>query len=70
MCYSPFGSEDIGKPFSASQSQLFGVDVLALAEGYFENGIWRRDRRLNGDEVVITMYKEPTPLRLKLLAYD
>lgn len=27
MCYSPFGFEDIGKPFSASQSYLFGVDV-------------------------------------------
>ncbi|SDF35376.1 DUF5597 domain-containing protein [Marvinbryantia formatexigens DSM 14469] len=27
MCYSPFGFEDIGKPFSATQSYLFGVDV-------------------------------------------
>ena len=175
MCYSPFGFEDIGKPFSASQSYLFGVDVtdpalktpqsieeysavsgflrsmlpmltarygsrdlqavsgekpeddkmlfgtfgfqvmvdspmlpgknggclawkesedtfyllvtnaalawfsadparpnvdvLALEEGHFENGRWIRGRRLNGDEVTITMYKEPTLLRLKLLAY-
>lgn len=46
------------------------VDVLALEEGYFENGSWKRGRRLNGDEVVITMYKEPTLLRLKLLAYS
>lgn len=176
MCYSPFGFEDIGKPFSASQSYLFGmdvtdpalkapqdpaeysaisrhlqsmmpmlaarygtsdlqavsgerpeadkmlfgtfgfqvmvdspmlpgknggclawkesedtfyllvayaalawfscdpgspnVDVLALEEGRFENGQWKRGRRLNGDEVTITMYQEPTLLRLKLLAYD
>lgn len=27
MCYSPFGFEDMGKPFSATQSYLFGVDV-------------------------------------------
>ena len=27
MCYSPFGFDDIGKPFTAQQSVLFGVDV-------------------------------------------
>ena len=27
MCYSPFGFEDIGKPFTAQQSFLFGMDV-------------------------------------------
>ena len=27
MCYSPFGFDDIGKPFSAVQGFLFGVDV-------------------------------------------
>lgn len=27
MCYSPFGFEDMGKPFNAMQSILFGVDV-------------------------------------------
>lgn len=27
MCYSPFGFDDIGKPFTAQQSILFGVDV-------------------------------------------
>lgn len=46
------------------------VDVLALEEGHFENGEWKRGRRLNGDEAVITVYKEPTLLRVKLLAYD
>ncbi len=46
------------------------VDVLALEEGHFENGQWKRGRRLNGDEVVLTMYKEPALLRLKLLAYN
>ena len=27
MCYSPFGFEDMGKPFSGSQMYLFGADV-------------------------------------------
>lgn len=27
LCYSPFGFEDMGQPFSATQSYLFGVDV-------------------------------------------
>ncbi len=27
MCYSPFGFDDIGKPFSAAQGFLFGMDV-------------------------------------------
>jgi beta-galactosidase GanA len=27
MCYAPFGFEDMGKPFSAMQSYLFGMDV-------------------------------------------
>lgn len=27
MCYSPFGFDDIGKPFSAVQGYLFGMDV-------------------------------------------
>ena len=27
MCYSPFGFDDIGKPFTATQAFLFGVDV-------------------------------------------
>ena len=27
LCYSPFGFDDIGKPFSATQAFLFGVDV-------------------------------------------
>ena len=27
MCYSPFGFDDIGKPFTATQGYLFGMDV-------------------------------------------
>ncbi len=27
MCYSPFGFDDIGRPFSAQQGYLFGMDV-------------------------------------------
>lgn len=45
------------------------VDVLALEEGHFENGVWIPNRRLNGDEVVNTMYQESTLLKIKLFAY-
>ena len=27
MCYSPFGFEDIGLPFTATQGILFGMDT-------------------------------------------
>lgn len=45
------------------------IDVLSLEEGEFVDGEWQPDRRLNGDEVVLTMYREPTLLRIKLFAY-
>lgn len=55
--------------FSADPSRPC-VDVLSLEEGRFEDGRWIRGRRLNGDEVAISMYANPTLLRLKLLAYS
>lgn len=45
------------------------VDVLSLEEGHFEKGVWVSERRLNGDEVVNTVYQEPTLLKIRLFAY-
>lgn len=42
MCYSPFGFDDIGKPFSGVQGYLFGMDVtdpaLKTPQNYEEYG--------------------------------
>ncbi len=42
MCYAPFGFDDIGKPFSAVQGFLFGMDVtdpaLKTPQNYEEYG--------------------------------
>ncbi len=46
------------------------VDVLVMEDGYFENGTWITSRRLNGDEVVTTLYHEPTLLKIRLFAYQ
>lgn len=43
ICYSPFGFDDIGEPFSAVQAYLFGVDVsdpaLKTPQNYEEYGL-------------------------------
>ena len=54
------------------ESQIPGkpyVDVLELEDGCFADGVWKRNRRLNGDEVLSFNSAAPTLLRLKLLAY-
>ena len=42
VCYSPFGFDDIGKPFTATQGYLFGMDVndpaLKTPQNYEEYG--------------------------------
>lgn len=45
------------------------VDVLSFEEGHFENGTWIRERRLNGDEAVNTVYQGQALLKIKLFAY-
>lgn len=45
------------------------VDVLLFEEGRFEQGVWIPGRRLNGDEVVTTVYQEPVLLKIRLFAY-
>ena len=44
--------------------------MLPMEDGHFENGTWIRNRRLNGDEVAIQNYTEPTVLRIRLFAYE
>ncbi|MBQ9614702.1 MAG: DUF5597 domain-containing protein [Lachnospiraceae bacterium] len=56
-------------PFSADPEKK-GLDFLVLEDGHFENGTWIRNRRLNGDEVAIQNYTEPTVLRIRLFAYE
>jgi beta-galactosidase GanA len=46
------------------------LDFILLEEGRFENGLWHRGRRLNGDELVTLRCEEPCLLRIKLFAYQ
>lgn len=46
------------------------VDIIALEEGYLENGEWVMTRRLNGDEATIANYSKPTLLKVKLMKYE
>ncbi len=55
-------------PFSADQKKPY-LDILVLEDGCFADGVWKRSRRLNGDEAAIMRYEEPTLLRIQLLAY-
>lgn len=45
------------------------VDLLAVEEGYFEDGKWVMTRRLNGDETASMNFGEPTLLKIKLFSY-
>ena len=55
-------------PFSADPEKT-NVDLLALEEGYFEDGKWVMTRRLNGDESASMNFGEPTLLKIKLFSY-
>ncbi|MCM1542683.1 MAG: DUF5597 domain-containing protein [Blautia sp.] len=56
-------------PVSLEQDKR-NLDILALEEGYFENGDWIMTRRLNGDELFNMSYEEPTLLRIRLFNYQ
>ena len=45
------------------------MGVLELEDGCFVNGVWKRSRRLNGDEVTIMRYNKPTLLKIRLYSY-
>ena len=57
--------------FQSDSAELPGIDILALEEGRFENGEWKRHRRLNGDETVANTFtaEGPVLLRVKLFTY-
>lgn len=55
--------------FSADPSRQ-SLDILSLEDGQYIDGKWVRDRRLNGDEAVMTSYDRPTLLKVRLFAYD
>ena len=46
------------------------LDVLALEEGTFADGVWRRRRRLNGDEIATLTIDSPKLFRLKIHTYN
>lgn len=56
--------------FLSADPEKPSLDILELEEGCFVDGKWQRGRRLNGDEVVLTSYMEPTLLKVKLFAYE
>lgn len=58
-----------GMAYFSTDEDRPNVDVLALEEGRFENGVWKSGRRFNGDEVVSLIFNEPTMLKIKLFAY-
>ena len=35
----------------------------------YRDGVWVRDRRLNGDETMFLRFEDPTLLRVKVLCY-
>ena len=59
-CTPIFESNDRAKPH---------CDIIALEDGLVEDGAWRRDRRLNGDESALIMCETPTMMRVELFAY-
>lgn len=60
-CSLEFESSDAARP---------NVDFLSLEDGEVVDGVWVRDRRLNGDECAILSFGSPTLLRAELLAYE
>lgn len=56
--------------FESNQKSKQCLDILELEEGEFVNGEWIRNRRLNGDEAVLTSYNAPTLLKVRLFAYE
>ena len=56
-------------PLSMDQSKP-NVDLIAMEEGYFQEGEWVMTRRLNGDESASLCIKEPTLLKMRLFCYE
>lgn len=56
--------------FVSLREGLPNVDFLSLEDGEVVDGVWVRDRRLNGDECAILSFDAPTLLRAELLAFE
>lgn len=53
-----------------SQKEKYpNVDYILVEEGHLKNGSWNPGRRLNGDEITLMLFEEPTLLKIKLFAY-
>ena len=46
------------------------LDILEFEEGFFDGGVWKRGRRLNGDEAASLMFDKPVLLRVKVYTYN
>ena len=57
--------------FQSDSPEKPGIDILALEDGQFVDGVWHRRRRFNGDEIVSNTFTadEPVLLRVKLFTY-
>ncbi|EEU99741.1 DUF5597 domain-containing protein [Roseburia intestinalis] len=55
-------------PFSRND-QKRNCDFLYMEEGSFQDGEWKRGRRLNGDEIFSPVFNQFTLLKVKLFAY-
>ncbi len=60
---------DVSLAFQSTNTEKLGIDILALEEGTFADGVWQPGRRLNGDEAVLNTYSEPAALFVKLFVY-
>jgi hypothetical protein len=55
---------------SLSAGDAKHLDILAMEEGSFIDGVWHRGRRLNGDEVATLTVESPKLMRLKIHTYN
>ena len=55
---------------SSPDKQLPNLDILKCEEGEFEDGIWKPQRRLNGDETASMIFNKPTLIRVEYFIYD
>lgn len=60
QCGIQFRSGAAGKP---------NVDFLSVEQGTMENGVWKTELRLNGDEAASLKFEEPTLLRVRIFTY-
>ena len=60
QCGIQFRSGAAGKP---------NVDFLSVEQGTMENGQWKTELRLNGDETASLKFEEPTLLQVRIFTY-